>query len=145
MVAELTPKHTLTHTYKHTYTRNVSHSLTLSLARTATQQRHGVSRRWCCLRERALSLSPSLSLSPPPAPPIHPPSISGKSMESIEAMVVELDPTFQVDEMLLNPHPFNLSITEGGGDEVSLFLLVCAFSVWIHSCLHVCVCVCVCL
>ena len=44
-------------------------------------------------------------------------------MESIEAMVVELDPTFQVDEMLLNPHPFNLSITEGGGDEVFLFLL----------------------
>ena len=125
MVAELTPKHTLTHTYKHTYTRNVSHSLSRSRAQPHSNAMECRGDGAACARAR--SFSHLHSLSPPPAPPIHPPSISGKSMESIEAMVVELDPTFQVDEMLLNPHPFNLSITEGGGDEVSLFLLVCAF------------------
>jgi hypothetical protein len=87
--------------------------------------------RWCiygvCRGDGALTNAHSLSLSIPPSlpplthPPTHPPCISGKSMESIEAMVVELDPTFQVDEMLLNPHPFNLSITEGGDDEVSIY------------------------
>ena len=62
---------------------------------------------------------------------MHPHTLShtkGKHMENIEALTMQLDPSFEVDEMLLMPHPFMLSITEGGGEvslSLSLSLSVC--------------------